>query len=161
MTQEEKILLLKDICARIPYGLKASVRGSIEENITFDILSVATNFKVFVENRFISVSHYEDIEVVRPYLRPMSSMTESEYVSFSNILHKWFDDELFTLTEETFIEYALSVIGYSVNPILFDWLNAHHFDYRKSYDQGRKERRSMIEKGLALEAPEGMYNIKN
>ena len=39
MTQEEKKeLLLKDLCARIPYGLKVSVRGYIEENITFDIL---------------------------------------------------------------------------------------------------------------------------
>jgi hypothetical protein len=31
-----------------------------------------------------------------------------------------------------------------------DWLNAHHFDYR-----------GLIEKGLAIEAPEGMYNITN
>jgi hypothetical protein len=149
MTQEEKILLLKDICTRIPYGLKASVRGSIEENITFDILSVATNFKVFVENRFISVSHYEDIEVVRPYLRPMSSMTEKESTELSNIISEWSDKELFYLTEEPFLEYALSRINYSINPRLFDWLNEHHFDYR-----------GFIEKGLALEAPEYMYNNK-
>ena len=33
------------------------------------------------------------------------------------------------------------------NGIDYDWLNAHHFDYR-----------GLIEKGLAIEAPEGMYN---
>jgi hypothetical protein len=33
---------------------------------------------------------------------------------------------------------------------LIDWLNAHHFDYR-----------GLIDKGLAIEAPEGMYNLKN
>jgi len=54
---------------------------------------------------------------------------------------------LFILSEETFLEYALSRINYSISHELFDWLNAHHFDYR-----------GLIEMGLALEAPKGMYN---
>lgn len=150
MTQEEKQLLMKDLCARLPYGLKASVRGSIEENITFDILSVTTNFnfRVFVENCFISVSHSEDIEVVRPYLRPMSSMTEEEKKELSK-KYIWniqsgqiqiryhsqgcWDDDTECPTEEYII--------------LFDWLNARHFDYH-----------GLIEKGLALEATTDMYN---
>jgi hypothetical protein len=82
----------------------------------------------------------------KPYLRPLSSMTEEESAELSNIISEWFDKELFDLTEEPFLEYALLKINYSISPQLFDWLNAHHFDYR-----------GLIEKGLAIEATEGMY----
>lgn len=142
MTQEEKILLLKDICARIPYGLKASVRGSIEENITFDILSVATNFKVFVENCFISVSHYEDIEVVRPYLRPMSSMTDEEKEYIRN---KYFFEDWDSWND--LLHYHYHLINVKEIPEFMEWIYANHLDFL-----------NLIEKGLALEAPSNMYN---
>ena len=154
MTQEEKILLLKDICARIPYGLKASVRGSIEENITFDILSVATNFKVFVENRFIRVSHYEDIEVVRPYLRSFTQMTEQEEEQFEELTYGDYEDFETTtgrrmiLATDSDTGYGSKYFSENISEVL-EWLNAHHFDYR-----------GLIEKGLALEAPEYMYDNK-
>ena len=68
----------------------------------------------------------DDIEL-KPYLRPMSSMTEEEEKEFQEIkLSYHFDEDSY---------------------ILLDWLNAHHFDYR-----------GLIEKGLALEAKEGMYH---
>jgi len=60
----------------------------------------------------------------KPYLRPMSSITKNEY------------------EEET------TLFGWNTGWEHYDWLNAHHFDYR-----------GLIEKGLALEAPEGMYKI--
>ena len=68
-----------------------------------------------------------------PYLRPMSSMTEDEISEFQKRL-KIIQD----------VEQALHFCN-TVESI--DWLNAHHFDYR-----------GLIEMGLALEAPEGMYN---
>ena len=147
MKQEDKKLLLKDLCARLPYGIIASVRGSDEEFQHFHILGIKYG-KVLVENSILRVDDFEDVEVVKPYLRPMSSMTEEEreelgkrYVlsSLSFEVYKihqhkeWYggDDE-----ECTFSDYLW----------LIDWLNAHHFDYR-----------GLIEKGLALEAPERMY----
>ena len=70
-----------------------------------------------------------DITEIKPYLRPMSSMTEEEKYEFN---------ELPTISS--------SIQSLSINEI--DFLNAHHFDYR-----------GLIEKGLALEASEGMYKI--
>ena len=61
----------------------------------------------------------------KPYLRPMSSITKNEY------------------EEET------TLFGWNTGWEHYDWLNAHHFDYR-----------GLIEKGLAIEAPKGMYKIK-
>ena len=70
---------------------------------------------------------------IKPYLRPMSSMTEDEIKEFILIADTvlWLGDKRSTC--------ILSLKQ-------MDWLNAHHFDYR-----------GLIPKGLALEAPEGMY----
>ena len=68
-------------------------------------------------------------QISKPYLRPMSSMTEEEENKYNSL--NGYEKGIFPHTEEA-----------------FDWLNAHHFDYR-----------GLIEKGLALEAPEDMYNI--
>ena len=70
MTQEDKQLLLKDLCARLPYGVMALVKGEkyfneIKEPY-IDTLSVGTY-----------LFDYEGITLV-PYLRPMSSMTDEE-----------------------------------------------------------------------------------
>ena len=117
MTQEDKELLLKDLCARLPYHTIVSTGEGDLELVKVDILNGLVY--VFSES-FLEFDAFE----IKPYLRPMSSMTEEErkeYERFSNCS-----------------------IGFA--PILMDWLNAHHFDYS-----------GLIEKGLALEAPEGMY----
>ena len=66
------------------------------------------------------------IDEFKPYLRQLGSMTDEELYEWT---HTWIMD---TTAEK------------------YDWLNAHHFDYR-----------GLIEKGLALQAPEGMYKISN
>ena len=71
----------------------------------------------------------------KPYLRPMDSMTEEERKEYNEYLFHGASIGLMSNTETAYE--------------LIDWLNAHHFDYR-----------GLIEKGLALEAPEGIYNIK-
>lgn len=76
---------------------------------------------------------------VKPYLRPMSSMTDEERLYFhrnSARVHILVDEKKIII--KPFYCYTIH---------LFDWLNAHHFDFR-----------NLIEKGLALEAPEGMYD---
>ena len=129
MTLEEKELLLKDLCARVPYNTR--IDGGVEGYIILD----AIWYGIIVANIKSGLEPY------LPYLRPMSSMTEEEkreyYKTKDKIAVQWDD-------------YG-APIGYEYTYTIktYDWLNAHHFDYR-----------GLIEKGLALEAPEDMYNIK-
>ena len=118
MTKEEETLLLKDLCARLPYpGLKVHVVGDwfYDEKAPYDT-ELGHIFFDMVSGRNPNL-------VVKPYLRPMSSMTDDE------------DDEL---NSARMGNYGEDVV----------WLNAHHFYYR-----------GLIPMGLALEAPEDMYNF--
>lgn len=130
MTNEEKQIVLKDLCARLPYGLKVKC-----ERYPFPVTVLyAGNVD---EVKFKETGGIENIYIIKPYLRPMSSMTEEEYDNLCNsCTWLWFKDDLRTVTHGDYKCY--------------DWLNAHHFDYR-----------GLIEKGLALEAPDGMYSDKN
>lgn len=119
MKQEEKELLLKDICARLPYLVKGLYQW--KNNTSFDRVLDGDLY----DEIYLSLYSTEDSSF-RPYLRPMSSMTEEEKEEYD----KTFDWD------------------YSIQGTPFDWLNAHHFDYH-----------GFIEKGLALEATEGMYKI--
>ncbi len=78
----------------------------------------------------------------------MSSMTEEEYKEFCKIsgLRKKEEGNYFSNHSP---EWGNSIITERVMVRTIDWLNAHHFDYR-----------GLIEKGLALEAPEGMYKTE-
>ena len=126
MKREDKELLLKDLCSRLPYGVK--VRRYVYTTPTDAIESV-----VVFHTSWLRELYAEEAEF-KPYLRPRSSMTKEEKdeyeLFFSYGEHGW--DE-YTIEDEV--------------PKIIDWLNAHHFDYR-----------GLIEKGLALEAPVGMYN---
>ena len=117
MTTEEKGLLLKDLCARLPYGVKGIITFNGDKNI-FTI-------------KGISDTECCNLEDFKLYLRSMSSMTEKEEMEYDA-----------TFATIKFDGHYDSTMTYKS----FDWLNAHHFDYR-----------GLIEKGLALEAPEEMY----
>lgn len=134
MKKEDKELLIKDLCARLPYGVKVQHQHQdyLEEVQTVEHIS-----RKYGEIETNSVLGF--VDDFKPYLRPMLSMTEEESAELSNIISEWFNKELFYLTEEPFLGYALSKINYSISPLLFDWLNVHHFDYR-----------GLIEKGLAI-----------
>jgi hypothetical protein len=132
MTQEEKSLLLKDLCARLPYGVKCKIAlyktafntlGIVEDKVKLDS-------PVYDEG-----DDWWDITEIKPYLRPMSSMTEEEIGKYK-CLNDALDENY-----EVHIDNAYPA---------FDWLNAHHLDYR-----------GLIDKGLALEATEGMYGIND
>ena len=125
MTKVEKDLLLQDICARLPYGVVVQEPDYYEAPLTISTLSEV---------------YYNDLEV-KPYLRPMSSMTEEERLYF----HRNSAKVQILVDEEKVITKPF--YGYTIH--LFNWLNSHHFDYR-----------NLIEKDLALEAHEGMYNYK-
>lgn len=136
MTQEDKKLLLSDICARLPYGLMFALWNDYHKKFCWAVQVSGveyTNTKpIFV---FDKPSYRKNgIETVKPYLRPMSSMTKEECEECM---------PLFDVMDDNYISHE----EWSYRA--FDWLNAHHFDYR-----------GLIEKGLALEAPEGIYEVK-
>lgn len=159
MTNEEKQILLKDLSARVPYGVKARVRINTNyikypdahkpdsETWIGDIWGITTNkpLTAWVYS-FITIYPWAPAQNMcaiadcKPYLRPMSSMTEEElkeFVSFtSQSMHRFICES--TNTDHWYNAYEEE-----------DWLNAHKFDYR-----------GLIKMGLALPAPKGMYSIK-
>ena len=123
MTQEDKDLLLKDLCARLPYGIKASYYGVEEEREIWDEIECVTL------DGYVDIGQYSlPIESIKPYLFPLSSMTEEEWADYQKIR---MIDWVFGDINGTFINAGS----------IADWLNAHHFDYR-----------GLIEKGLAIDA---------
>lgn len=140
MTQEEKQLLLKDICSRLPYGVKMSNINAIHNGLdlppfTIDISDYKTSNPLIIINSWYL-----------PWLRPMSSMTEEEKKQFFK-LKQMSVTVIVPNANRLEVEYIVDLEddGDGLNH-LYDWLNAHHFDYR-----------GLIEKGLALKAPEDMY----
>ena len=140
MKKEDKELLLKDLSARLPYGVKILHEGW---NYEWDDELSTVERVVGIDDKFI-------------YTKVINTHNGEEYRDDKHTI-SLFDDKSFlrsmsSMTEEEKKEYnltkALSIVDY---PTLksFDWLNAHHFDYR-----------GLIKRGLAIEAPEGMYNIK-
>ena len=128
MTQKEKQLLLKDLCTRLPYRVIVQVK---------DWTTLDTELKT----GHIRLLQDGVIEL-KPYLRPMESMTEEEDNEWNGLNI----DPLLEAVKErhTRIEDLTLRAKSQYKPL--DYLIAHHFDYR-----------GLIPKGLALEAPEGMY----
>ena len=138
MTQENKDLLLKDLCARLPYGVKV-------------LDDMGRTYRLNIGNAYLIDLLYGDTEYVeapfKPYLRPMSSITEEEKNEFIHYAGYEVEESVNGRHYEYYLkDYVGTPEEPSCNCDAIDWLNVHHFDYR-----------GLIEKGLAIEAPEGMY----
>ena len=118
--QEDKELLLKDLCARLPYGVKINtIQGD------FTLLGL-TNERAFTTCEVEGCHNDFPIDCIKPYLFPLSSMTEEQKMFLKQ--QNWCIAISTSGTVETTIEG-------------FDWLNKNHLDYR-----------CLIEKGLAIDA---------
>lgn len=130
MTQEDKQLLLADLCARLPYGVKAQVIGWDEEKgeveVPLRVYSINTDGYVYFETNDYDVN-YLAVDACRLYLRPMSSMTEEERKIYAKFL--------FADLGGVYEDYYKAL----------DYLNSIHIDYR-----------GLIEKRLAISTEE--YN---
>ena len=126
MTEEYRKLLITDLASRFPYGVIVNVHG-------FQYLVIGIDKHGISTDKGINFP----ITACKPYLRPMSSMTNEEFEYFDSIG----EDES----------------NYIASYKKADWLNKKGFDYRTIKGEDGEEK-SMIELGLALEAPEGMYN---
>ena len=141
MTQENKDLLFKDLCARLPYGVIGKCEIDASYDTPFDTIFQTHKFDavlyglkedlLFVtpliedndEQTFAEEEVADGVDILdfTPYLFPMSSMTEEEKLMYEGLMIG---------TDN--ISYMLDVV---------DWLNKNHFDYR-----------GLIEKSLALDA---------
>ena len=108
MTQEDKELLLKDLCARMPYNVRVEYNGTTLTNI-FDILGIAHG-RIVLCLPFMSKTECPLIEEVKPYLFPLSSMTKEQKDIFSKL---WWNTN-----------------GLNMAMHAIDYLNKNHFDYR-------------------------------
>ena len=105
MTQEDKELLLKDLCARLPYKVKISIPELFTKKEQIETLNEIFKGK---DGLYRVNDSGILIEYVKPYLFPLSSMTEEQN-------KEW----LYTLSSDYHITYDT-----------VDWCNKNHFDYR-------------------------------
>lgn len=125
MTREEKDLLLKDLCARLPYGVKFATKYS-HFNDTHELLVINKHSTIVETFKML----WWDIEDVKPYLRPLSSMTDEEKEELlAKLPTKWnieidkFEDFYFDICEECAPDIELFTD-------IIDWLNKKMFDFR-------------------------------
>ena len=127
MTQEEKDLLLKDLCARLPYKLIVQ----IDDCGIWDLRGIDHDDSAELRDRVIvwhgknypsSKSSFPIIDC-KPYLFPFSSMTMEQKREYQYITERWMYNSSYSISDST------------------DWLNKNHFDYR-----------GLIERGLAIDA---------
>lgn len=174
MNKEEKELLVKVLCEMLPHKVRCKcVNGLGGGKTDKGVLKYIGNCNGVISNYYEDIpidsgfvnNVFYPIENIKPYLRPMSSMSEDEMVDYGRIKlssdkNYAFSDyrktgkgfvNIHTVNRKTGEEsYMFQVNGRTMlydGYVGIDWLNAHHFDYR-----------GLIEKGLAVEAPEGMYN---
>ena len=132
MTNEEKQLLLKDLCGRLPYGVIIHNEEGYEGHLN-SINQTIFGIELGVN---ITATHRVDfqLDTCKPYLRPMSSLIGKEL-------------------DECRATCKYRRVGQSVldcaTPQTIDYLVSHHFDYR-----------GLIPMGLALEAHEDMYKTE-
>lgn len=129
MTQKDKELLLKDLCARLPYGVKVKLGDN--PNI-FDL-----EYRIKFAAMYGDSDKLEDIldiTNIKPYLFPLSSMTEEQKREYYSLKHE---------IPVCHYEYGDVVEEFELydSPESFEYLIENHFDYR-----------GLIPKGIALDA---------
>lgn len=122
MTSEDRELLLKDLGGRLPYGVKIL---DIPANVVGKFFLISTTDTVQYETA--DDSGIQTLYNIKPYLRPMSSMTEEEQRTLDSMCNG--------------VEMVSRLSGLKMFDKAFNWLDENHFDYR-----------GLIEKGLAIDA---------
>ena len=121
MTQDKE-LLLKDLCARLPYGVKVEYKNEI-----FDVEHVSPMYEE------VKLDTYEtwtiDVSDIKPYLFPLSSMTKEQRYELHDLIHNL-----------NVLAIKGEIGDWIVSSSEIDWYNKNHFDYR-----------GLIEKGLAID----------
>ena len=131
MEQEDKVLLLRDLSARLPYGVK------VQRYNYDDVETIETLYEIDCDGCMSTLECEALRPVSKPYLFPLSSMTEEQQKE-ANI----FDDmDMDILSENLGRNHRNKTNIPTATYNYIDWLNKNHFDYR-----------GLIEKGLAIDA---------
>jgi hypothetical protein len=136
MTQEQKSILFKDLCGRLPHGVKISVNDKVETLQGINILDNVVEYDSCLSS---------DIEEVKPYLFPISSMTDEMLEELNaNGFFKYRDtianvshlESKNGINEEIYTYIDIECISF-----LIEYFHSHHIDYK-----------GFIEKNLAIDA---------
>ena len=140
MIQEQKELLLKDLCSRSPYGVKCTVYEDAGVQTLSGVLpNNIYNELYFGELDWKECNGFANVQYCKPYLFPLSSMTEAQKNELSEM--EWsFDNSTICNIVECFGTYR-AYVDHSCCSELIDWFHKNHFDYR-----------GLIPMGLALDA---------
>ena len=142
-TQVDKELLLKDISARLPYGVIGQCEIDASYDTEFESIPQTHKFQAVAygfneDSLFVCpmIENQDELEIAneeiadgvyildfKPYLFPLSSMTEKQKDEYQYITERWMNDPAYSISDS------------------IDWLNKNNFDYR-----------GLIEKGLAIDA---------
>ena len=114
--EKEKDLLIKDLCARLPYNVICQVefKENGKYNTKVMLLSGIFTDKVYFTTKGGSIYSNE----YKPYLFPLSSMTKEQKQEYQHITERWMYDSSYSISDS------------------IDWLNVHHFDYRGFIEKG-------------------------
>lgn len=145
MTEEDKKLLLKTLCETASHGVKGLALGRETDTIKTICLS---EYPFIVTNGGLTCHVGEQF---KPYLRSMDSMTEDEKSEFETLKRMSVTVVMPNGVNRLKPSYVVDLDddGDGLNN-LYDWLNINHFDFR-----------GLIKKGLAVEAPDGIYRKSN
>lgn len=113
MKQKDKELLLKDLCARLPYGV---ICKDTNINVIGTISQIGLHYDMCVLDKDNGDSESCYIHNCKPYLFPILNMTEDQEIEFKNTCNNYCQ---YYWTEET-----------------IDWFNKNHFDYRNLIEKG-------------------------
>lgn len=136
MTKEEEKLLEIDYCGRLPYMMYLRVQYDGKDYSPFGY--GAGRVPLLTSPIMSYTVGAPLLEEIKLYLRPLSAMTEEEYEEFKQICRDY----------DQGVPSLFKIDDWEPDYAIIDWLNSHYFDYRR-----------LIEKGLALEAPEDMYSF--
>ena len=143
MTSEDKQLMLKDLSARLPYGVICHTEKGDGHLCSINQIIFGTEYGLNISP--IKRDYFNDSEqdevVIKPYLRPMSSMTEEEKKELKGIGNEYLD--MWVSTDDPLVRWELDAKTSSKRA---EFYNSHYLDWN-----------GLIKKGLALEAPEDLY----
>ncbi len=147
MTQEHAKLLLKDLSARLPYGVKLQVSSWDDEKMEY--VDKAETLYSISRDGYVRTSNEDRdfyIDDVKPYLFPISSMTDEQMEELEELCDIYSPDDDYRPYAYLGIKVLYKHIlddGYRFNlkRDVIDWFNKNHLDYR-----------GLIEMGLAVDA---------
>lgn len=127
-TQEDKMLLIKDLSSRLPYAVHvqhiSGVSGILHDISIYHKYDENDNiYDAICYTDFLGDEDSIGIEHFKPYLFPLSSMTDNQKQEYQYITERWMYDSSYSISDS------------------IDWLNKNHFDYR-----------NLIDKNLAIDA---------